>query len=241
MHIVCGIIASHSAVYNAYKVHWVELIRRIKGDATGRFPTVDFYFLYNGAKDALRVEKHAHHTDLHFPYTENVIPGILQKTVAFYRWIGEQDIPYTHMIRTNLSSFYRFDRLAEPVARMKSTRSVLAHMIEGYYPSGCGALFTRDVIEEGIAATKLDLASTPKYDDQVLGDLVHQLGVAFHTYRFVELCNLTAEEAQARMAIDHFHYRTKFRNDNSGMLGTERFRILMDMYYPVAVVEVEKN
>jgi hypothetical protein len=223
MQIVCCIIASYSEVYNAYKEQWVELCRRVKNAG---FP-VSFYFIYNGVPE-FREQVHEFHTDMYFPFRETLKPGILQKTVAFYKHILDKDAGFTHMIRTNLSSFYRFDKLIEEVAALPEKNAVLAHYINGY-PSGCGAVFTRDIIEY-IAQYEIDYM-VPQFDDAVLGYIVGKCKPTGKVYTYVNLCNNTAEGAALLMDIPHFHYRTKYTNDNPGMLGVEHFRKLLQKYY----------
>lgn len=237
--IVCGVIASPSPIYDAYKVQWLELIRRVKAQAL----PVDFYFLYNSgsavAANEVCVEAHEFHTDLFFPFQETVIPGILQKTMAFYRWLGAQNVPYTHLIRSNMSSFFRFDRLLAIMEEhdAKDTRTVLAHMIEGRYPTGCGALFGREIIEEFVDRFgSIDVSTNRLYDDQVLGEYLRQISdVHVHGYEYVCLSNLSKEEANEQMKRDHFHYRTKYLNHAPGMEGVEYFRLLTNMYYPTTM------
>lgn len=224
MRIVCCIIASYSEVYNAYKVEWVELCRRVKQLG---YP-IDFYFIYNGATE-FREQVHECHTDMYFPFRETLKPGILQKTVAFYKLILDKDTSFTHMIRTNLSSFYRFDKLMEAMAELPAKNAVLAHYIKNSYPSGCGAVFTRDIIEY-IAQYEIDYA-WPHYDDAALGHIVGLCNPVRKLYTFVDLCNNTAEGAAILMNIPHFHYRTKYTNDNPGMLGVDHFRKLLQKYY----------
>ena len=226
MKLICCVIASPSEVYDAYKKQWIELIQRVKKIEIATL--VDFYFIYNGSNEFIKTEYETH-TDLQFPHEETVIPGILLKTMDFYKYILAEKIPFTHMLRANLSSFYRFDKLCDVIKKHTQPKWILSHFNIGDYPTGCGAVFTKDLIEY-ISTANVDYASE-KYDDEIFGQIVRRTITHRYEYDYVNLCDATPEKAQELMKQNHFHYRTKNPNINPGMSGVENFKQLINMYY----------
>jgi hypothetical protein len=215
--LVCCIIASHDDVYDAYKKEWIRYI------TTAQFKDVDFYFIYNGATE-LTVNKMNNFTDIYFPFEESVKPGIFKKTIAFYEYLQSTGVSYTHMLRTNLSSFFKFEGLIDLLHTQDKTNLVLGNCVNNAFPSGCGTVFSSDVIEKLLTlhSENQHLSSIPEYDDVIIGLMLTHLKIGVISYDYVNLCNQTDEDVQELLKIPHFHYVT---NDSA-----KWFRQLVNTY-----------
>lgn len=212
MKLVCVIIASKSQNYNKYKELWLKLIEKVNN--------VDFYFIYNGVKEFYRDGM-----DLHFPFVENIKPGIFQKTIASYEWLLQEDKDFTHILRSNLSSFFIFDKLIGELEKLPQTNLVYGQYMFNRFPTGCGTTFSRDVIEK-LVQNKNIVSPNSGNDDECTGYILNKLNIRVTNYKFVDYYHYEKRDNIFLNQI-HFHYRTT----SQGVNYTHLFEQLLKKYY----------
>lgn len=227
MELVCCVIASHNPIYDAYKQEWVRYLSNMRNLRK----IVSTYFIYNDATcSKMKIHAHECYTDIYFPYEENIQPGILQKTLAFYEY--SMNISFTHMLRTNLSSFFKFEELIHVLHGLDTKDLVLANCVNDAFPSGCGAVFSHDVIEKilTIYSKNQHLTTILECDDVIIGSVLRHLHIDITSYEYINFCEQSDEHVQQLMQISHFHYRTKPKSDKTSMKGVLWYRQLVDKY-----------
>jgi hypothetical protein len=82
---------------------------------------------------------------------ESIIPGIWKKTRAAMKYCLENE-EFDYLLRSNLSSFFRFDllyKVLEQAARENVVGGVMMHNNQyGEFLSGSGYLMSRDIVED---------------------------------------------------------------------------------------------
>ena len=105
--ILCLIIASKTDEYTRMEQQWRKHIAKIQSSSASQ--TVAFFFLYSSTTISEPVVDHETHT-ITVHGQESLIPGIFDKTM---RALSETiHIDYDYLLRTNLSSFFDFRKLA---------------------------------------------------------------------------------------------------------------------------------
>lgn len=209
-----------------------------------RHPCVRSYFVMNdrskcgGGPDTVM-----HQDGVYFDANETGLPGIYEKTVRALMLFRSEE--YDYVIRTNLSSFYRWDRLVaylqtHDIPRHGFMGGAINWTPEPCYVSGCGMIMSRDVcdllIQNYHHRLKCFLA-----DDQVIGIVCHENGV-----RMTDMPRLDLREddwrddAEAfidgivrhRLDDETFHIRTRCGTDAFRQeYGTQMYRRLVDHFY----------
>ena len=118
---------------------------------------------------------------------------IYDKTAMALKWFLQNpeyaDVEY--VVRTNLSSFYLWNRLVAYLKTAPKTRYVSGRIVSQHdnvpYPSGCGMVFSRDVAE----AWAYDPCPEKKViaDDWAFGYLIRRLGITITPVECIILPN----------------------------------------------------
>ena len=147
INLVCGIIATHGEATNSrscdgFKEQWLKVIEKNK-----KINNVEFYFLYC-SPDVKEVTIKG--MDFIVPGEESVA-NIIIKTVYFFKYVLENKKECSHVLRTNLSSFYNFPLLLEKLESLPKSKLVLGSKGGGNagrpsFPSGSGTVYSIDVI-----------------------------------------------------------------------------------------------
>ncbi len=181
------------------------------------------------------------HSDMIFSdIGETYIPGILQKTLAGYAAL-EQECTYDFVIRTNLGSFWDFDKLMHALDQLPKQSDIYAGLsgqISFKYISGAGFLLTPSLVRRLLA----DPPSSDETDDVAIGyKIVGDWGVdPIEALRadITGLVSLSKEQLRARVleAINEgkYHYRIKSeepRIEREALV----YRILLEKIYRVEV------
>jgi hypothetical protein len=136
---------------------------------------------------------------------------VLAKTVDALAYLLPRR-PYTHIVRTNLSSVWNFSRLIEVLASLPSQRLYGGLPLGKGGASGAGILWTRDVAELLIANRKT-LLSIGTADDDDIGTFLQAVGVPLtitHRVDFLSLAHYI--EHNDKIPPGSFHYRVKQPN-----------------------------
>ncbi len=155
-----------------------------------------------------------------FPGTDSLIPGVLNQTIMAMELIAKQKLPgsdFKSFLRTNLSSFWRFDVLLQFLARMRDSGGPLYAGFRYSYPgypvfaAGAGFVLNQQAYSL-ILSAKNELRFT-EIDDVAIGRLMEKKGVSV-AYTF-KICWL---EHRSHMGANfefpactkhQFHYRVK--------------------------------
>ncbi len=116
--IILLVIASRSKLYDQYLEYWKHIILKKPSN-------VDIYILLNDEKinQPYKIDKSANR--IYFKYKESYIPGILLKTIEALKLLSNYDF----VIRTNLSTFFNFNKLINFLQNNRNDRRVFGPMI----------------------------------------------------------------------------------------------------------------
>lgn len=129
------IIASNGPEYSKFQAIWYKYMNR--------FPEIKCFFLFGADQEILYKDN-----SIVTEFKESLIPGVLDKTLHGFEYINS-NFTYDYLLRTNLSSFYRFDLL---LRLLEKNRSNYVFAVIGYesripFPSGAGFILSPDVVE----------------------------------------------------------------------------------------------
>ena len=153
------VIASRTKLYDSFKNLWAQYAK-----STLR---IRVYFIYSG--------DHPHtDTELYFPGKESLCPGILNKTLQAFEYVNQHHT-YTHLLRTNLSSFYHFPRLLSFQTSLPLEQVYCA--VKGRYKnivygSGAGFILSPDLVQYIVKHQRNLEIHLP--DDVAIGKLLWQ-------------------------------------------------------------------
>lgn len=176
---------------------------------------------------------------------ESLIPGILHKTVqALEVFLPRIQREFTHVLRTNLSSFFVFPRLVDFLKTCpRSSLYTSGGLLPGHYSplqkiyfglgSGCGFILSKDVAELLVKNKKSLLEKDFLYDDVAIGEFltIEKKMSCFETARMDFECPKDFSEP---IPLDIFHFRIK-SFDPSDRVRNERyvFKKLLKKFYKI--------
>lgn len=103
---------------------------------------------------------------------ENLIPGLLNKTISSLEFMQERLIEFDYVLRTNLSSFYNFPQLLNFVKTLPIENCYYGflwnHRVHGIFAQGDGIIISTDLAYALIAA-KEELWNDSIVDDVRIG------------------------------------------------------------------------
>lgn len=102
---------------------------------------------------------------------ENVIPGILRKTVLSLEALLPRIEEFDYVLRTNLSSFYIFPRLLQFLHTLPKKECYCAFIGEAqgiWYGSGAGFILSKDLVQMLVRDRQL-IPNHPLHDDVLIG------------------------------------------------------------------------
>lgn len=188
--LVCGIIATRGVntrkkPCDDFKKHWLKIVEK-----NSKLNDVEFYFLYSSPEvDKITIDGY----DFIVPGTESK-KNIIRKTVAFFKYIIENKKGCTHVLRTNLSSFYNIPALLDKLQEVKTTDLVFAQLencLGTPFPSGCGAVYSIDVIEKFCVHFKDGVKDIYKghriYDDVIIGEILNKKKIRITNNSYINL------------------------------------------------------
>lgn len=137
---------------------------------------------------------------------------ILAKTVDALSFFLRR-APYTHVVRTNLSSVWDYTKLLEFLDTQPKTRFYGGIALGKGGASGAGILLSRDVAEL-LVANRRTLLSIGTADDDDIGTFLQNVGIPLTISRRVDFLSLEHyEKAHAQyIPPNTFHYRMKHWN-----------------------------
>jgi hypothetical protein len=137
--------------------------------------------------------------------------SILAKTVDSLAFFLPRK-PYTHVVRTNLSSVWDFSNLIDFLKTVPSTRLYGGIALGKGGASGAGILFSRDVAEM-LVANRRTLLSIGTADDDDIGTFLQAVGIPLTISRRVDFLSLDHYiQHHDKIPPGTFHYRVKQPN-----------------------------
>ncbi len=150
-------------------------------------------------------------------------PGIIEKTVRSLQCIKQEAKQYDYILRTNLSSFYVFDRLLEFANTLPKTHCYAARALFPYYAdvpleylhipfgSGTGFILSSDLVDMMLEHKEELLQRSAEIPDDVLvGAFLHKRGVPIIATQWYPFATRQEWENQKNaLAKNAFHFRAK--------------------------------
>jgi hypothetical protein len=133
---------------------------------------------------------------------------VLAKTIDALAFFLQRK-PYTHVVRTNLSSVWDFSNLIDFLTEVPSTRLYGGIPLGKGGASGAGILLSRDVADL-LVAHRTRLLSIGTADDDDIGTFLQAVGMPFTFSRRVDFLSLEHySQHNDKIPPGTFHYRVK--------------------------------
>lgn len=154
---------------------------------------------------------------------ENLIPGILNKTLMSLELLLPRLHEFDFVLRTNLSSFFVFPNLLSFLRNVPREKLYCGIPHQFYNPPnkwvcGAGIVLSIDLVRELVANKQsmmdlkgkgeLDVDYYPDVDDVVIGNFFHQKGIQITPGKYLEIHN-NWEYVKDNIPDDIYHFRIK--------------------------------
>jgi hypothetical protein len=198
-------IASRAPAYDDMKEHTIRHLQQASAAGLELEPL----FLYGGAGKGKAA---VHELDVVYPdIAECLVPGVLHKTIAALRRVTEESSPAPpdYVIRTNLSTWFHWDKLAEFLSGAPRTRFAAGYSPDHSHLCGCCMVLSLDVARQ--------LARFEGYDEGAIDDLaiaqaLRNLGIPMRWVPRIDMLKTHIEGFGNELGLnpmDAFHYRIK--------------------------------
>lgn len=225
--IILLVIASRSNIYDKLiEIYWKPFINYLKE----KNYKIKVYLIFgnNIQIDDLELSNE----DIIINNTlENLIPGVLKKTLESFRYI-EENYEYKHILRTNLSSFFIVDNLIK-VSKNLSNENIYAASICNYknilFAEGAGIWLSRDNILFILNnENKLDFTLI---DDVSIGYLMKdKKKTKLNRYQLVNNINYDNKKELLNYIITNNDYHIRIKNRNR-LIDLEYFKEFTEILY----------
>jgi hypothetical protein len=157
---------------------------------------------------------------------ENFIPGIFEKTIRSMDFCLK-NYSFDFLIRTNMSSFWNYHLLLEkhtptpknnflhtPFSREKFVCAYAGGIHNGvYFPSGCGYIMSRDVVD--LCVKNFELVNCYSHmDDVLMGRLLQLINITCtwgDRYDFTCSTNINTKREEIYLIYPHLHYHYRVK------------------------------
>lgn len=141
------------------------------------------------------------------PGFEGLRPHMWLKMKKAFQYVLQEHPEVRYIIKTNLSSLWHWDRLIDKLKGLPSERLALGLTFGDDYPSGCGTVYSIDVIEGLLhhASKVTESMYQDWHDDHIMGWLQH-------TYLGITTCPKATRLDTTEWCDDidqHYHLRTR--------------------------------
>jgi hypothetical protein len=213
LEILCLVLAHRHPVIDS----WVNLWRSRKA-----YPGIHIYFVYSDPE--LDKNYRVIGDEIHVRGEECIHPGVLHKTLEAMTWAvsDECKIPWTFLLRSNISSFWNWDQYLKHLQDVPHQGSVIGSLqhwndtptddLFNFFLSGCGFTCSRDIIEAIVIDKKPiesgQIKSKSLYDDVILSQYLFfhlniKKKIQIHNYVF----SYCTEDADTMDISSTFHIR----------------------------------
>ena len=172
-----------------------------------------------------------------FPGTDSLVGGVLNATLLALEHVYKENLPGSRarfVLRTNLSSFWVFNRLLAFIANQVTSKmyaGVVYYSNIGAYASGAGMIMSRDMAEQVYKSR--DKLNFQIFDDEAIGEISHGMVPRIITmercdfYTKIVPFSLEPPNTQA-CPKSTYHYRVKSEDTE---FDSKSFAMLYMYYY----------
>ena len=218
------VIASPGEAYNRLKKTLLYFMNSNKNFIT--------FFIYgNINKDKIYKSEY----DLYFPkIKENFVPGITLKTIEAIKFINK-NYDYKFVIRTNLSTFWRLDKLYKLLKKLEKNKYLAGGQLRKSYETttkfieGTGMVFSKKICDY-LCSVNIKKYLFKKADDVLISNIIKE---KFKIYRIIKRYekftnkNVIINKKFTNIPINYFCYRMKSNknrlNDSKNMFKLIKF------------------
>ncbi len=154
--------------------------------------------------------------------SEDVMPGILNKTLLSLECLSSRLHEFDYVLRTNLSAFFIFPRLLQSLQNLPRERCYFGTSVCGDTPvgSGAGYIISSDVAKL-LETNKSKLFNVIDHDDMVVGNFLIQNNIRLIFAPRVTLQNV-AEWESCKQTIPSDIFQIRFKNVVDSLRLTEK-------------------
>lgn len=214
------VISSPGPVYDKLREVWRTYMHT--------HPTIDAFFVESHPVIVPRLDGDV----LRVPGKE-MFSTIRHKTLRGIEYFfGKQH--YTHVVRTNLSSFWIYSRLLERLLQSPTTNLYAGIFLKDRSISGAGICMTRDVAEKLLHRRSIVFQRGDGYyewDDVSFGRALLPDTPPTHFGRFDLHDPSTVEAHIQQLPSDYFHIRVRQTDYTNRTRESEMMRKLVDVFY----------
>ena len=225
--IIILIIASRSDIYDKFiEIYWKPFIKYLKE----KNYKIKLFFIFGN--DVILNDLNLSSEDYIVTNTpENLIPGILIKTVNSFKHI-EENYEYKHIFRTNLSSFLIVDNLIT-LSKNLPNEDVYAGIFANHnnilFGAGAGFWLSRDNIL--FILNNKEKINLKIIDDVAIGDLMRDKNkTGLNRYDLVNNINYDNKNELLKYILSNNHYHIRIKNKNR-LIDLEYMKIFTEILY----------
>lgn len=198
-----------------------------------KFPEIKCIFIENEETLNTNSEYYPEQNLLKIRGRDSIIPGIFIKTIYSFKWFlsNKEFSDCDYIIRTNLSSFWIFNRLLDILNDIRPNNYVMAKKVFGRFPSGCGMVLSRDIVEKICKFKYTDTFINSHNDDVLIGNILNSLGIFNYNGNYHHNFGTLPDRHQ-------YHVRCKLGHEFEGVTVENRvqkeipyLKKLLDTYY----------
>lgn len=163
-------------------------------------------------------------------YEEDMFHGITYKTIKAIEYFLQHD-KYDYILRTNLSSFYVFERLYDFLdkSRRDNFYGGVPGNVDGIkYASGSGFIISRDIAEKIVEGQDKIWDPVLKWDDVCFGKYI--LEFFPDSYVYMHRFNVTKPNQEISLDESLIHYRIKHENVDRMTYDIKAREFLLNFY-----------
>jgi len=229
------VIASKGNIYDKIvKVYWNPFIEYCNKN----FKNIKIYLLYGDSYDKnLNVNPN---NLLEYNIKENVIPGVLIKTIKAFKYINE-NYNYKYVLRTNISSFLVLENIFKKSSEFANYHFLYAGVVinsgRKYFSFNfaSGALFWTNKKTIDFIISNEKLLNYKYYDDLAIGLIIHRHSniklipqPRYDNFMNLPDYKLIPDKIKESKIYNHYHFRLKSKNREKDI---HTFEILTKHFY----------
>ncbi len=166
---------------------------------------------------------------------DSLVPGVLIKSILCLGYLYEPGKNYDYVIRTNLSTFWIWDRILKFIEDLPRTQAYIGvvNNINGVYASGAGFIMSQDIAKD-LYNNRDSINMNEHSDDVVIGRFFAKRGVKLVPFKRFELLSHIRPSVEEIKAIadnpEAHHIRVKSFGDRVSV-DSYVFSILLQHVY----------
>jgi hypothetical protein len=212
------IASTNEQIYNNLILnHWIRYINY----ANKNFKNIKIYLIFSKQTDISKFND-IRENILLLNIKENLIPGIFNKTMLAFDKINNS-YDYKYIMRTNLSSFFRLDKLLESINNVDNIYGVIGKYEDKKFISGAGMLFTKENINYLLSNKNKINSYLP--DDVALSSI---FDIESHNKKLRYDFSKNKTEINFNELEDFYHFRIKNQERSNDI---KIFNKLFNYYY----------